>query len=156
MIVYDSTAKSWVAAHGGIGTFAADAVARMNQAAANSGLDLTFRLVHTAEVSYTHSGDLETDTYNLQSGAGNLSVVHEWRDTYGADLVAMLVDTGSATGWAGFGYLLSDPGGKPDNAFSVNSIRSVDISHTLTHEVGHNLGCNHSKDHFPTPAPTPR
>ena len=109
MIVYDSTAKSWVAAHGGIGTFAADAVARMNQAAANSGLDLTFRLVHIAEVSYTHSGDLETDTYNLQSGAGNLSVVHEWRDTYGADLVAMLVDTGSASSFPSSGTCFQTP-----------------------------------------------
>ena len=153
MIVYDSTAKSWVAAHGGMNTFAANAVARMNQATANSGLDLTFRLVHAAEVSYTHSGDLETDTYNLQSGAGSLSVVHEWRDAYGADLVAMLVDTGSETGTVGFGYLLSDPTGQPDYAFSVNAIRSVDISHTLTHEAGHNLGCNHSKYQSTYPGP---
>ena len=41
MIVYDSTAKSWVDSNGGMNAFAADAVARMNQATINSGVNLT-------------------------------------------------------------------------------------------------------------------
>jgi len=153
MIVYDSTAKIWVDSNGGINTFATDAVARMNQVTANSNVDLTFRLAHAAQVSYTHSGDLGTDLSNLQAGIGNLSIVHEWRNTFGADLVVLLVDTGSAYGWVGQGYLLISYGGQPNSAFSVNAIQSVDISHTLTHEVGHNFGCHHSKSQTVHPGP---
>ncbi len=153
MIVYDATARSWVDTQGGMSAFAADAVARMNQAMSNSSVNLTFRLVHAAEVAYTHSGSLSTDLTNLQRGAGSLSVVHQWRDTYGADAVALLVDTGSAFGTVGTGYLLTSYGGDPDFAFSANAIRSVDNSHTLTHEVGHNLGAHHSKYQTPSPGP---
>ena len=153
MIVYDSTAKSWVESNGGMKPFAADAVARLNQAATNSNLNLTFRLVHTAEASYTYSNNLSTDLTNLQTGAGNLSAVHEWRNTYGADLIVMMVDTGSEEGWVGQGYILETYAGDPEYAFTVNAIRAVAISHTLTHEIGHNLGCDHSKSQTDSPGP---
>ena len=153
MIVYDSTAKSWVDSNGGMNAFAADAVARMNQAAANSNVNLTFRLVHAAEVSYIYSGDLLTDLDNIVNGVGNLSVVHEWRNTYYADLVALLVDTGSAYGTTGHGYMLSNNSGQPKYAYSINSVQAVNIGHTLTHEVGHNLGCDHSKFQADYPGP---
>lgn len=156
MIVYDTTAKSWVNnGQGGMDAFAADAVARMNQAATNSNVNLTFRLVHTADISYTYNRNLGLDTAlnSLQSGTGNFSVVHQWRDTYGADLVALLVDTGSAFGTVGTGYLLTTLSGEPAFAFSTTAIQSVDIGHTLTHEVGHNLGCHHSKNQTSDPGP---
>lgn len=153
MIVYDSTAQTWVNSHGGMNAFAADAVARMNQAVKNSKVDVTFLLVHTASVSYTHSGDLGRDLDNLQAGSGNLSVVHQWRDTYSADLVALIVNTGSAYGTVGMGYSLSSYSGNPDWGFTVTAIQSVDICHTLTHEVGHNLGCDHSKRQKDSPGP---
>jgi hypothetical protein len=132
MIVFDSTATTWVASKGGMTAFANDAVAKLNAAAANSNLNLTFHLVHKAEVSYTHSKDLSTDLTNLQAGSGNLSVVLQWRDTYGADIVVMMVDTGSESGWVGQGYLLDSYNGDPDYAYSVNGIRAVAISHELS------------------------
>lgn len=153
MIVFDSTAKTWVADSGGMTAFANDAVAKLNTAAANSNLNLTFRLVHKAEASYTYSKNLSTDLTNLQAGSGNLSTVHQWRDTYGADIVVMMVDTGSESGWVGQGYLLDSYSGDPDYAYSVNGIRAVAISHTLTHEIGHNLGCDHSKTQKDSPGP---
>ena len=78
MIVFDSTAKSWVDSNGGMNIFAVDAVSRMNQAAANSNVNLTFRLVYAAEVSYASNGNLGTDLTRLQAGNAtyNLSVVH--------------------------------------------------------------------------------
>lgn len=153
MIVYETKAKAWVDSRGGMNAFAADAVGRMNLAMTNSNVNVTFRLVHAAAVSYTTDGDLSTDLSNLQIGSGNLSVVHQWRNTYGADVVALLVDTGSAYGWVGYGYLLSSYKGAPDWAFTASAIRSVDISHTLTHEVGHNLGVHHSKYQTSSPGP---
>jgi plastocyanin len=155
MIVYDSTAKAWVDSNAGMTmtTFAEDAVARMNQAAVNSGVNITFRMVHAEQVSYTYSGDLGTDLTRLQAGTGNLSVVSGLRDTYGADIVTMLVDTGSEFGTVGIGYQLATASGQSDLAFSVCAIQSVNNSHTLTHEVGHNFGCGHSKDQVDSPGP---
>jgi hypothetical protein len=153
MIVYDSTAKSWVDSNGGMNAFAADAVARMNQATANSGVNLTFRLAHADVVSYTYSGDsslgLDLDRLTAGSSTYNMNVVHTWRDTYGADVVVMLVDTGFDYGTVGLGWLLTQASGLPNYAYSVCAIRSVADSHTMTHEVGHNFGCDHAKHMLP-------
>ncbi len=153
LLVYDSTATTYVNSHGGMSTFSANVIAKMNSAMANSGLDVTWRLAHAATVSYTYSGDFSTDLQKLQAGSGNLSQVHTLRDTYKADIVAMLLDTGSAYGWVGQGYLLTTYSGDPNYAFTVNAVRSVEISDTLTHEVGHNMGCHHSKYQASQPGP---
>jgi hypothetical protein len=157
MIVFDTTAKSWADSNGGMNLFAVDAVARMNQATANSNVDLTFRLVYAAEVSYTSKGNLGTDLTRLQAGnvTYNMDDVHSWRNTFGADVVVMLVDTGSASGTVGMGYRLTSHAGQPDYAYSVCAIQSVDESHTMTHEVGHNLGCHHSINQRSDPGPNP-
>ncbi|MCK7510761.1 MAG: hypothetical protein MZV70_46305 [Desulfobacterales bacterium] len=114
MIVYDSTAKSWVDSNGGMNAFLPPMLwPRMNQATANSGVSLTFRLAHAAVVSYTHQyGDegstLGTDLDRLTAGSStyNMDVVHTWRNTYGADLVVMLVDTGVNYGTVGYGVVV--------------------------------------------------
>lgn len=155
MIVYDLTAKSWVDSHAGMSTFAASAVARMNQALANSGVTtLTFRLVNASQVSYTYATGDEGATlgdalYFLRSS----TTVSTLRTTCGADVVVMLVDTGSAYGTVGLGYELTNPSGSPNYAYSVSAIRSVYESETMTHEVGHNFGCGHSKEQVDSPGP---
>ncbi len=154
MLVYDTTATAWVESED-VTTrmFSADAVMRMNQAVSNSDIKLIFRLVHSMSVEHTYSGSFAEDLEALQSGSDNLADVHTARDEYGADLVAMMVDTGSPSGHVGRGYMLSSWDGRPNYAFTVNAIQSVDISHTLTHEVGHNLGAHHSKDQGVQPGP---
>lgn len=152
LVVYDSTAKTWVNSNGGMSLFAADAVAKMTQAAVNSGVNLTFELAYATDVAYTYS-DFNTSLSDLKNGTGNLTAAHQLRDAYGADVVTMLVDTGSAYGTVGLGYLLTTMNGSPSYAFTVCAIRSVDQSHTLTHEVGHNLGCDHSKYQADYPGP---
>jgi hypothetical protein len=158
MIVYDTTATDWVASNGGMAAFSQDSVTRMNQALQNSGLtDHSFRLVHSMSVNYTTSSNgstsLSPDLSALQSGSGDFAQVHSARNDYGADLVAMMVDTGSAYGYVGVGYTLSSWGGSPNSGFTVNAIRSVNIGHTLTHEVGHNMGAHHSKAQTSSPGP---
>ncbi len=157
LLVYDTTATGWVSAQGGMTAFSQEAVNRMNQAMQNSDVDLTFRLAHAMSVNYTTtsgpSAPLSNDLSALQSGSGPLAEVHTARNTHGADLVAMLVDTGSAYGYVGVGYLLSAWSGSPNYGFTVNAVRSVAISHTLTHEVGHNLGAHHSKYQTASPGP---
>ena len=154
MIVFDSTAKAWVDSNGGMNTFAAEVIAKLNQSTANSSVSLSFRLAHAAVVSYTHSGDLGTDLDRLQrTSDGYMDNFHTLRNTYGADLVAMLVDTGSPWGTVGMGYELTSSSGQPGYAFTVSAIQSVDISHTLTHEVGHNFGSSHSRYQKDSPGP---
>ena len=157
MLVYDTTATSWVASNGGMTAFSQDVVNRMNQAMQNSGIDITFRLVHSMSVAYTtkasSSTPLSADLEALQAGIGAFAPVAAARNTYGADLVAMLVDHGSAYGYVGMGYTLSYWSGHANYAHTVNAIRAVEIGHTLTHEVGHNLGAHHSKYQSSAPGP---
>ncbi len=154
LLVYDTTATAWVAGNGGMTAFSQDVINRMNLAIQNSNVNLTFRLAHKMSVNYTHTS-FEPDLNNLEGGSGSFAAVHAARNTYGADLVAMLVDTGSAYGVVGLGDLLTSWAGQPDRAFTVNAVRSVDISHTLTHEVGHNIGAHHSKYQASSPGPNP-
>ncbi len=157
LIVYDTTAANWVANNGGMTAFAQDAISRMNQAMQNSDVDITFRLSQVMSIPYTtQSGPNQTfnrDLEDLQKGQGVFSQVAAARNTYGADLVAMLVDTGSAYGYTGLGYMLQSWKGHPDYAHVVCAIRAVAIDHTLTHEIGHNLGADHSKYQLQDPGP---
>ncbi|NVZ10780.1 DUF4214 domain-containing protein [Allochromatium humboldtianum] len=159
MLVYDTTATSWVASNGGMTAFSQDVVNRMNQAMQNSGVDITFRLVHSMSVAYTTQSStttpLSADLNALQAGTGPFAAVATARNTYGADLVSMLVDHGSAYGYVGIGYMLMDWSGHANYAHTVNAIRAVAIDHTLTHEVGHNLGAHHSKYQASDPGPNP-
>jgi hypothetical protein len=71
-----------------------ESMALLNQAYQNSNIDLTARLVHTALVDYTETGnmgdalDAVTDG-NVFTPAPNAVNVHDLRNTYGADFVAM-------------------------------------------------------------------
>ena len=150
MMVFDSTAKAWVDNNGGMELFSLDIQNRMNQVASNSGLDLEFNIVHSLDIDYTtqattNSSSFYNDLVALRQGQGVFSSVAAARETYGADLVTMMVDHGSAYGNVGLGYSLIYWQGDSSAAFSVAAIRSVDISNTLVHELGHNLGAAHPK-----------
>ena len=157
LVVYDTSAAAWVQSNGGSSAFAADVINRMNQVVQNSGIVLQFRLVKTMDVAYTTTAGPFTppadDLAALRDGTGPFVAVHAARDQAGADLVAMLIDTGYSWGYTGVGCLLFDWNGYDGCAFSVNAIQSVAISHTLTHEVGHILGADHAKSQLDSPGP---
>ena len=159
MLVYDTTATTWVASNGGMETFAEAAVLKMNQALVNSDVELEFNLVHAMSIPYTtqatdHLTSLDDDLDTLEGGGGAFTAVHAARDTYGADLVSMFIDHGKSYGYVGIANLLTSTSWpNPNAAFSVCAIQSVAISHTLTHEVGHNLGAHHAKTQATSPGP---
>ena len=160
MLVFDNGARAWAeakAAYGGsITNFAVVQVAKMNQVLKNTDLhtNFWFRLVDVATVDGRWTKIDNTILPAMRTGVMNASGI--WseiaarREVCGADVVSLIVDTGSAYGTTGIGYITH---GTSYNTwvntyrtwcYSCCAIRSVENDYTLCHEVGHNLGLTHS------------
>ena len=152
MIVYTPAAKTWANSFGGgINNVISQAIQLGQLALDSSATDMTIRLVHSAEIAYTESGDSGTDLERLsKTSDGYMDSVHQWRDTYGADLVHLLADVA----YGGIGYQLTNTTGYPEIAFSVSGVRLAGgWGYTVIHEMGHNMGCHHRKDQLERPGP---
>ncbi|HUT37086.1 MAG TPA: choice-of-anchor D domain-containing protein, partial [Planctomycetota bacterium] len=152
MVVYTPAARQWAdSSGGGIANVIAQAMSNAQMTHSNSQTLVTLRLVHSAEVSYVESGDSGTDLDRLTSTTdGHMDEVHSWRNTYGADLVALfsrVEDTG------GIGWLLSSASGNPNNAFCITRVQQAANTYTHVHEMGHNMGCHHRRDQTVQPGP---
>ena len=160
LVAYDSNAKTWADANGGVTNFALVAVQKMNTVLANNGLDTSFRfrLVGVVCVS-TYSYDLDYALESAANGVSGWKAISDKRDEVGADIVTVMIDTGSAYGTTGLGFSLykndyySDFSWFEGQAYNACLIRSVAVSHTMTHEVGHNMGCGHSDLQTSSPGP---
>jgi hypothetical protein len=160
MIVFDNGARAWTeanAAYGGsITNFAMAQVAKMNNVLRNTDLhtNFWFRLVDVATVDGRWTKIDNTILPAMRTGvmeaSGIWSEIAARRETCGADVVSLMVDTGSAYGTTGIGYITH---GTSYNTwantyrtwcYSCCAIRSVDLEYTLCHEVGHNMGLTHS------------
>merc|ERR1712157_427500 len=115
------------------------AVEETNVAYANSGIGARLRLVHAAILpGYVEPGFGDSLSQLRSQTDGQLDYVHTWRDQYGADVVAMLIDDPQ---YCGLGYL----GPRKDLMFSVTAWNCATGLYTFGHEIGHNFGCNHDK-----------
>lgn len=118
------------------------AVAETNQSYQNSGITPRVRLVHTAEVSYTEAG-FSTDLNRLQGASdGFVDNVHALRDQYGADAVAMIVESSTSCGIAYLGRPAAD---FAPFAFQVTARNCATGYFTFGHELGHNQGARHDR-----------
>ena len=146
----------------------------MNNTLANSGLDqlFTFRLVGVIEVASDASalkdkrGDVDLarvleyvsgyrkDTSTKRSA--DWKKIRAKRNSVGADLVSMLVDTGPSS-VIGFGFALDNASIRTDRfseyAYSVCSISGAAAGHSITHECGHNMGAGHPRALNEDPGP---
>jgi peptidyl-Asp metalloendopeptidase len=142
-----------------------------NQAYANSGVTMRIRLVKTLQVSYpdnTNSGAALEALTGYKSGSGPttpdpaFNALRAARDTYGADLVALvrafrtpesdgcgvawLNGSGQSTisaGSAPFGYSIVADGTDFDEGDSKTYFCREE---TLAHELGHNMGQAHNTE----------
>ncbi|MBQ4385343.1 MAG: CotH kinase family protein [Kiritimatiellae bacterium] len=159
MLVFDNGARAWVenqsSYSGSITNFAIQQVAKMNSVLVNTGLHTNFwyRLVDvmTVDTTYTVVDNqiLGIIKNGAESGDGPYGPIKERRAACGADLVSLMIDTGSAYGTTGIGYITHGTTyntwlGYRAWCYSCCAIRSVDLEYTLSHEAGHNMGLAHS------------
>lgn len=156
MIVYTPAARDWAngSSHGNIENVVAMSMATAQVVLDNSETLMTMNLVHSAEVDYqeekaqvdlrrfTSHPDNPWGTYNGHVIAGYMDEIHEWRDTYGADLCAFFTLTNDVGGTA---WLLNNRYGRPDYGFSLTRVQQAATSYTHIHEMGHNMGLDHHK-----------
>jgi peptidyl-Asp metalloendopeptidase len=119
------------------------AVDESNVAYQRSQVITRLRLVHQREVAYTEAG-FSTDLNRLTSTSdGFLDEVHALRNTYGADVVSMLIKDSQYCGLAWVMTSLS-----PSFASSAFSAVAWDCAtgyYSFSHEIGHNMGCGHDR-----------
>ena len=122
-------------------------VAAANTAYADSGIDLTMRLLSVESIDYAYPVQ---ENFNRaldeleNSSDGAIDQVHDLRNLYGADFVSLWLDSNVSGGRANILSSMSD-----DSAFSV--VRALNPVETFVHEVGHNQGCRHLPDSYMSP-----
>ena len=142
MVLYTPLARVWAGTRGGIEQLIALGVSETNASYVASGVNQTVRLVHMAEVAYTEPNDFGTALSELRANAGALANVGGLRNTYGADLVALLVQP-SVPSACGIAYVQSTVSTAfAPNGYSVTGASCV-TQFTMAHEWGHNMGAQH-------------
>ena len=145
LVVYTSAAKAKEGGQAAMEALITLGVDSANQAYSNSQIAMQLRLVRMAEVTYTESGNMNTDLTRLRNTAdGILDQVHQLRDQHKADLVALIVDNGGNS--CGIAYVMANgPSASfASYAFSVTA-RDCIANNTLAHELGHNMGDAHDR-----------
>lgn len=145
MVVYTSTAKAKEGGQAAMEALITLGVDSANQAYSNSQIAMQLRLVHTAEVAYSESGNMNTDLTRLQNTTdGTMDQIHQLRDQHKADLVALIVDNGGNS--YGIAYVMTNGprASFASYAFSVTA-RDCIANNTFAHELGHNMGNAHDR-----------
>ncbi|MEM6346260.1 MAG: reprolysin-like metallopeptidase, partial [Bacteroidota bacterium] len=119
----------------------AAAVTELNTVNTNSGVQHSYNLVHTEEVTFTESGNASADLGALRStNDGLMDNIHQLRYVYRADLVALI----TSSAYCGIGYVQPNPSFfYPDVAFSISGFSCMATNLTFAHEIGHNMGLHH-------------
>lgn len=116
------------------------ALLETNTSYANSGVNTRLRLVHIEEYTYNEPGDLYIDLLRLQNTTDNhFKTIHSLRNTYGADMVGLIVADGGP-GYCGMAY---DILATPDTAFQVTDNDCATGYYSFGHEFGHLQGARH-------------
>ena len=144
MVVYTPAARDAHGGAAGIEALIGLAVTDANIASQNSAIASQLRLVHVAEVNYSETrAGMGTSLDNLTYADGVIDEVHAWRDTYGADLVAMITRD---TNYCGIAWVMQNESTSfAPYGFSVTYSGCL-TSQTLAHELGHNRGSAHNRE----------
>jgi hypothetical protein len=143
LVAYTATARAAAGSTDAIRALIDLGIAETNQAYLNSGAVQKVRLVGTVEVAYPESGDIGDDLTRLRLTAdGNMDEVHALRNTFGADLVHLIVNGGGC----GIAYVMDDVSSSfASFAFGVTRRSCVSPNLSFAHELGHNMGLQHDR-----------
>lgn len=144
LVVYTANALAGAGSGAAMAALIDQAIAITNQAYLNSGVRPRLRLVGIAQIDYAETGNL--DTALTAMAWGSIPNVRALRSQYGADLVAMIVESGGP--YCGIGYLLN---GSAALGYSVVARECAVGNFSFAHELGHNMGANH--DMYVNPGP---
>jgi hypothetical protein len=152
MVVYTQAAEDGAGGAEGMEVFIYQCLALTNLCYENSDIALRMNLVHFEKVTYTEAGDAFVDRAALRDPAdGELDNVHAMRDTYGADIVAMLVETSAGTN-CGYAYIMDPVSNAHESwAFSVIKRSCAIDNKSFPHELGHIMSARHHDDATATP-----
>ncbi len=144
MVVYTPQAKTEAGSQSAMEAYIDLMVEFLNDAYDINSIDSEARLVYCGEVAYTGAGTTSSDLSRLTNPAdGFADEVHGLRDTYGADLVSLVVRAYGG-GWSGRAWLMTTlEQSFESKAFSVLSPWK-DVG--FAHELGHNCGCHHETE----------
>ena len=144
MVVYTGAARSGAGGTNGMNSLINLAVQETNDAYNNSDVNQRLNLAHKYEVSYNETGNFSTELSRLRNkNDGHMDDVHQERDTYAADCVAMIVN---GSQYCGIAYLMSNlSAGFESNAFSVTARICATGYYSFGHELGHNMGSTHDR-----------
>jgi len=123
-------------------------LALINQAYTNSSINISLRLVHTVEVAYDESNDMENALDHITiTNDGNLDMLPTLRNTYSADLVTLAMSNGSYGGiaWLMSSGYIGNPLAFAPNGYSVINRSAMGGNHSTAHELGHNMGLMHDR-----------
>ena len=128
-----------------------EAVALTNLSYFNSDIVQRLRLVHAEEVAYTEVDDFD-DLAALQDPFdGVMNHVQSVRNTYSADVVALLVEYGAEYPFCGSSYLMTQVRNDHQTDAYAVCLRDCAVgNYTLAHELGHIMAARHDWDKDPT------
>jgi len=146
LMLYTPAMRDYYGGENGAVARSIELVEVANEAFENSGLATRLRMVGAELVDYVEDpSNMGTDLDRLRVGDdGFADGIHEQRESYSADLVALL-RFGTTGNTAGIAYLLTDVNGSSEFGFSVTDAQQGNSWHAFTHEIGHNLGCAHDR-----------
>lgn len=115
-----------------------------NQAYLDSDVGIRLRVVHVQEVNYPETRQGEMDRNRLQDPSlGYLQNVRDLRNTYSADLVALLVDR---LDFCGYSFVTDDLTPAFESfAYAVVKRSCAADNRSLAHEFGHLMGAHHNR-----------
>lgn len=155
MVVYTSAARTGAGGTDAMEASAFLAVAETNQSYINSNITQRLRLAHVEEVTYTESGNINTDLSRLQNGSdGFMDNVQTLRNTFAADTVVLITENGG--GFCGLGYMMQTVSNTfESNAYCVVARSCATGYYSFGHELGHNMGADHDPPNANSTGPYP-
>ncbi len=147
LVVYTAAARSGAGGTINMLNLINLAVSETNTGYERSGIFSRMRLVHTAEINYDEA-ILSTNTgwgtalSQLTNQDNVIDEVRNMRNTYGADLVVMIVNNMT---YCGIGWLMTPNYTYDSVGNSVVSRACTTGYYSFAHETGHNMGAHHDR-----------